>query len=109
MRGSLIWCPFDTKESFYVKVLRENGCEVIYSHIYDEDFRNQADFFEAINDLSFHPDYISSNPPYSKKTEVLETLFKSPYKFAMLLGWLGFSKAQKALKCLERMILKLCT
>ena len=28
-----VWCPFDTAESNYVKVLREYGHEVVYSHI----------------------------------------------------------------------------
>ena len=34
-RNSIIWCPFDTKESEFVKVLKENNFNVIYSHISD--------------------------------------------------------------------------
>ena len=38
--NSTIWCPFDTEESLFVKVFRENGHNVICSHI-----GNGEDFF----------------------------------------------------------------
>ena len=62
-----IWCPFDKEESNFVKLLRENGNTVIYSHI--EEGKN---FFE------YEPqnyDMIISNPPYSLRTPILERLF----------------------------------
>lgn len=31
--GTVIWCPFDTKASEYVKVFSRNGFHVIYGHI----------------------------------------------------------------------------
>lgn len=31
--GTTVWCPFDTKESEFVKVLSEHGFTVIYGHI----------------------------------------------------------------------------
>lgn len=31
--NSTIWCPFDKEESEYVKVFRQNGHQVIFSHI----------------------------------------------------------------------------
>jgi hypothetical protein len=38
-KDKIIWCPFDTSKSEYVKVLKENGFKVIYSHIiHDQDF-----------------------------------------------------------------------
>ena len=38
--GSKIWCPFDTKESLFVKLLEKHGCEVLNTHIL-----NNQDFF----------------------------------------------------------------
>lgn len=32
-KEKIIWCPFDTETSEFVKVLKENEYEVIYSHI----------------------------------------------------------------------------
>lgn len=40
-------------------------------------------------------DYIISNPPYSRKAEVLETLFLLDKPFAMLLGVVGLFEGQR--------------
>ena len=40
-------------------------------------------------------DYIISNPPYSRKTEVLEKLFKLDIPFAMLVGVVGLFESKK--------------
>ena len=32
-KGSVVWCPFDTDKSEFVLVLKEQGFDVIYSHI----------------------------------------------------------------------------
>lgn len=57
---SKIWCPFDTKDSNFVKLLVDAGHTVFYTHISKgEDFFN----LEPTEDY----DYIISNPPYSKK------------------------------------------
>ena len=66
--GSKIWCPFDTEESNYVKLLTEAGHYVYCTHI-----ATGTDFFTA--EVPFGTDYIISNPHYSQKTEVLERLF----------------------------------
>lgn len=85
--GCSIWCPFDTEESNFVKVFREKGHRVQPSHISEG-----GDFFQLeLNDL----DVIISNPPYSKKTEVLERLFKIGKPFAMLVGVVGLFESQK--------------
>ena len=89
--GSKIWCPFDTKESLFVKMLEKHGCEVLNTHIL-----NNQDFFEIANsEIVDWCDYIISNPPYSIKTEVLEELFKTEKPFAMLLGCAGIFESQK--------------
>lgn len=81
-----IWCPFDLYDSEYVKQLRAEGHEVIATHIW-----NGEDFF----DLSIECDAIVSNPPYSKKTEVLDKLFKLGKPFAMLISVAGIFESQK--------------
>jgi hypothetical protein len=73
-----IWCPFDTEDSEFVIQLKEAGHDVIYSHIiYGQDFFNyEPDEY----------DIIISNPPYSKKLQVLQRLYSLEKPFAILLG-----------------------
>lgn len=76
--NSIIWCPFDTEKSEFVIKLKNAGFSVIYSHIW-----NGEDFFE------YEPekyDYIISNPPFTRKLEVLERLYKLNKPFAVILG-----------------------
>ena len=88
--NSTIWCPFDTEESLYVKLLRKEGHKVIHTHIinYGEDFLkyNEPPMPKC--------DYIISNPPYSLKKEVLEKLFELKIPFAMLLGVVGIFESK---------------
>jgi hypothetical protein len=77
--SSTIWCPFDTENSEFVLALKEKGHRVIYSHIiYGQDFFNY--------EPSEPYDYIISNPPFTKKLDVLERLYKLDKPFAMILG-----------------------
>lgn len=80
-----IWCPFDSKESLFVKTLSENGFDVINTHI-----SNGEDFFST----NIECDAIISNPPYSKKNEVFERLFSLKTPFAMLVGFVGLFESQ---------------
>lgn len=93
--NSKIWCPFDTADSNFVKLLLKEWHSVCHSHILD----NWGwDFFDDLSWTYWFPkecDYIISNPPYSKKTEVLEKLFKLWKPFAMLLGVVGLFESQK--------------
>lgn len=76
--NSTIWCPFDTSDSEFVILLTEAGHNVIYSHIW-----NGQDFF------SYEPEfyeYIISNPPFTRKLDVLDRLYKLDKPFAMILG-----------------------
>lgn len=82
-----IWCPFDTKDSLFVKELQKEGYNVIYTHI-----------LEGKNFFEYEPesyDCIISNPPYSLKGEVFERLFKLNKPFAMLVGVVGIFESQK--------------
>ena len=75
--SSTIWCPFDTSKSEFVLMLKEKGFKVIYSHIL-----LGKDFFEY--EPKEHYDYIISNPPFSRKLEVFDRLYKLNKPFAML-------------------------
>jgi len=77
--NSVVWCPFDTKDSEFVIQLRANGHKVIYSHIW-----SGQDFFTYEPQEPY--DYIISNPPFSCKLKVLERLYKLNKPFAMIMG-----------------------
>ena len=84
---SHIWCPFDTHQSNFVKLLEKEGHMVTYTH---KDNRGE-DFFQE-NRMC---DYIVSNPPYSLKNEIFDRLFKLGKPFAMLVGVVGIFESQK--------------
>lgn len=77
--NSTIWCPFDTEESEFVTAFKGAGHKVIYTHIW-----KGQDFF------SYEPnepyDYIISNPPFTRKLEILKRLYNLGKPFAMILG-----------------------
>lgn len=79
--GSVVWCPFDMRDSQYVRVLSENGFQVVYGHI-----QMGQDFFQVPVPEC---DYIVSNPPYSQKNEVLKRLYEIGKPFAMLVNFQG--------------------
>ena len=76
--NSVIWCPFDTEDSEFVILLKEAGHKVIFSHIWlGQDFF----FYEPEN-----YDIIISNPPFTRKLEVLKRLYELGKPFAVILG-----------------------
>lgn len=87
-KQSIIWCPFDTDNSNFVKLLTEKGFEVINTHL-----ESGFDFFDTPTPVNC--DYIISNPPYSLKNEVLNELFARKIPFAMLLGVVGIFESKK--------------
>lgn len=73
-----IRCPFDTKESNFVKLLKEEWFDVTYSHI-----DNWQDFFE------YEPekwDIIISNPPFTNKRKIFERALSFGKPFALLMS-----------------------
>ena len=75
-KDKIIWCPFDTEESEFVKQISKTN-EVIYSHI-DED----KDFF------TYEPDrwdIIVSNPPFKGKRKIFERALSFNKPFALLM------------------------
>jgi hypothetical protein len=85
--GSIVWCPFDTDESHFVKLIKKKGHRVIATHI--------KDGFDFLKCKPFKCDYIISNPPYSIKGEIIERLFEIDIPFAMLVGAVGLFESQK--------------
>ncbi len=76
-KNKIIWCPFDTKDSNYVKELIKSGYSVKYSH------KN-----EGKNFFNYQPkkwDILVSNPPFSIKDKVLERAYALGKPFALLL------------------------
>ena len=85
--GSVVWCPFDTADSLFVKELTGHGCNVVHTHISD----GQNFFNIEVPEC----DYIISNPPYSVKGNVLRRLFEIDKPFAMLVGVVGLFESQE--------------
>jgi hypothetical protein len=85
--NSTVWCPFDTADSNFVKLLTAQGHNVLNTHI-----ENGFDFFEM---EVLQCDYIISNPPYSLKFEVFKKLFEIGKPFAMLVGVVGLFESAK--------------
>lgn len=84
-RPTVIWCPADTAESNYYKVLSKNPfCKVITTHI-----STGQDFYTFEPDFEF--DCIITNPPFSNKKKWFErTLsFGKPFALLLPLGWLN--------------------
>lgn len=73
-----VWCPFDKEDSEYVKLIREEGHKVIYSHI------DEGKSFFTYEPDEFY-DYIISNPPFSIKDDILKRLHELNKPFAILL------------------------
>ena len=81
--NAIVWCPFDTVDSEFVKLIHDNGNEVIYSHIDDG-----LDFF------NYEPTYwnvIVSNPPFTNKRAFFQRALDLGKPFALLMAntWLN--------------------
>lgn len=91
-KGRTIWCPFDTNESEFIRVLRGAGYTVVHQHIDDG-----GNFFDAGDGLFATPvpdfDLIVSNPPFSNKARLVERVIKFGKPFALMLPmtWLNDS------------------
>ncbi len=81
-KDAVIWCPFDTKDSHFVKVLSRTN-KVLYSHIADG-----CDYYETNPDGW---DIMISNPPFQGKKQIFERAleFGKPFALLMTLQWLN--------------------
>ena len=92
-KNTVVWCPFDTEESEFVKQIRANGNKVIYSHI-----SNGQDFY------TWEPkerwDCIVSNPPFTAKRQIFERAlsFNKPFALIMSNTWLNDAAPKQLFK-----------
>lgn len=75
-----VWCPFNDKGSVWVDVLKERGFDVMTT---------DGDFFET--DPPPGTQCIISNPPFSRKKEVLDRIKALDLRFVLILPfqWLN--------------------
>lgn len=96
----IVWCPFDKEDSQFVKLIKENGNKVIYSHI-----DNGQDFYTY--EPEEHWDCIVSNPPFSNKRHIFERAlsFNKPFALIMSNTWLNDSAPKQLFKDKELQLL----
>jgi hypothetical protein len=91
-KDSIVWCPFDTAESEFVKQISKQN-KVIYTHI-----STGQDFLTYIPDFEW--DVIVSNPPFTNKRKFFERalLFEKPFALIMTNTWLNDSAPKQLFK-----------
>jgi hypothetical protein len=96
-RDYVIWCPFDTDTSEFVKVFRRNGYTVIASHI-----ATGQDFYKW--EPKEHWDIMISNPPFTNKKKIFERAlsFNKPICLLMALTWLNDSGSKIVFRDADR-------
>lgn len=74
LKNKIIWCPFDKETSNIVIALKENGYNVINTHI-----ETGQDFLTYSPDFEF--DIMISNPPFSRRTKFFNKInsYNKPY------------------------------
>ena len=85
---TIVWCPFDTEESEFVKQIPNN----VHSHI-----NTGQDFFTYEPD---NWDVIISNPPFTNKRKYFERAlsFNKPFALIMTNTWLNDSAPKQLFK-----------
>ncbi len=88
----VIWCPFDTEESEFVKEISKTN-KVIFSHII-----NGQDFYNY--EPTEHWDMIISNPPFTAKRKIFERVlsFNKPFALIMSNTWLNDAAPKQLFK-----------
>ncbi len=76
-KDKIIWCPFDTELSEYVKIFKKKRFNVIYSHI------NEGKDFYLYQPKKW--DILISNPPFSNKAVMTKRVLSFNKPFAILL------------------------
>lgn len=83
-RQPIIWLPFDTEESKYYTILKEEGFQVVRSHLNDD-----KDFF------NWQPekfDLIVSNPPFSTKDKIFtRCIYELKKPFVLLMNMMAIN------------------
>ncbi|MDQ7066705.1 MAG: sugar-phosphate nucleotidyltransferase [Sulfurimonas sp.] len=96
---AVVWCPFDTVESEFVKQISKTN-KVIYSHI-----KSDQDFFTY--EPHEHWDMIISNPPYKDKRKFFERAlsFNKPFALLMTVSWLNDAAPKELFKDVDLQLL----
>jgi hypothetical protein len=91
-KDTIIWCPFDTLESAFVKILSKTNI-VFRSHISDG-----QDFYTFTPPI--HWDMIISNPPFTNKRQIFERALSFGKPFALLMSntWLNDAAPKQIFK-----------
>ena len=97
-RGAVVWCPFDKRDSEFVKQISKQN-EVVHSHIDDG-----KDFF------SYEPaqwDVLISNPPFTAKRKFFERALSLGKPFALIMSntWLNDAAPKQLFKHKELQLL----
>ena len=97
-KDAIVWCPFDTVESEFVKQISQQN-KVVFSHI-----EVGQDFF------SYEPkqwDIIISNPPFTNKRKYFERAlsFNKPFALLMTNTWLNDAAPKQLFKHKELQLL----
>lgn len=89
----VVWCPFDTADSEFVKQITAKGNKVIHSHIAEG-----KDFYTY--EPTEHWDCIVSNPPFTNKRKIFERALSFNKSFALIMGntWLNDSAPKQLFK-----------
>ena len=82
-KDKIIWMPFDTSDSEFVKIFTKHGYKIVYSHV-----STGQDFYK------YEPenwDLAISNPPFENKRHIFQRLldFDKPFAMLMTLTWLN--------------------
>jgi len=90
-KNTIVWCPFDTEDSEFVKQIR-NQNRVVFSHI-----ATGQDFFTCEPEQW---DVIVSNPPFSNKRKYFERAlsFNKPFALIMTNTWLNDAAPKQLFK-----------
>lgn len=91
-QNAVVWCPFDTEESNFVKLISKTN-KVIHSHISEG-----KDFYTY--EPNEHWDCIISNPPFTNKRKIFERAlsFNKPFALIMSNTWLNDSAPKQLFK-----------
>ena len=97
-KNAIVWCPFDTLESEFVKQISQQN-KVVFSHI-----EVGQDFF------SYEPqqwDVLISNPPFTNKRKYFERAlsFNKPFALIMTNTWLNDAAPKQLFKHKELQLL----
>lgn len=95
-----IWCPFDLDTSEFVTAFRENGFNVINSHL-----DTGQDFYEYEPEQEW--DVLISNPPFTNKRLIFERAlsFGKPFALLMSNAWLNDAAPKRLFKDIDLQLL----